>query len=1514
VFTSAPVRRLVGALIASTALGALFATSMVLPASAAETHGLTVSVRSVTGTPLSGVTVVAIAVENGKETKADLLPDGSYPKATAVTGKAGVYRFADLADVDHTFYFSTTSATAFSQLLGGASDIAQAEVVPAAQETLSVSLATNAVISGTVKSASAKAMNKAYVSAYRYTGSGWELYSTARTDSHGKYKLTDIDPGSYRLKFQGNGGTYPPMYSGGGAKLEGATTYSVGVGSTTTVNAAFPKGTGTISGSAKVDYQGYQEYGYFGMAKAQAFAIPVTVASEYPNTRTYDYDAQVASELTGKSGAYSIKNLPAGTYVVKVVPWYYNQSTAYVGYVDLTYARLITVVAGKTSSGNTAYSHQTDDGAALTVRVRAANGGAYVANADVLVQNDVYPDYFFAGTTDALGAVTFGVQGTDSTMQTGSYSVTVTSSGAYAPLTSALVVHGGQNYYDAYLSPPAMSAGFVAAPSISETALAVGTRYVVSAQAKRTTAKLSYQWMRDGRPIWGADDAAYTSTDGDVGKQLSVHVSSYQFGYPVDEADASVAGLIVSDESAPTVTTAPSITPLGEAHVGTVLHALPGAWSVHGLSYAFQWYRDGIPFENSGDSYTVTLGDLDSEFTVAVTASKAGHPDATASTPTGVTPVFAATVLSRSGVVVSSTKSGVSKGSLKFTAKPGTWTAPAAAFAYEWWRGGVKVADGATLVEKQNSANRGAPLEVHVTATAAGFGDGSAVVLARKASAALQRTATPVATVDGVGEPLTSASSIMFGHTVQISAGTWAHGADDLGTVLYSYQWIRKVGSATTKSISGATAATYTPTVADIGAKLSVKVSASSSRWASASAIVAVGSVVKSEDLVTSVTSLNLTGPAVTGVSLRAPAVTEWVAAGAVVSYQWYACVGVTCTEATLASKYTKISGATYTTWSVPTTYADGRVFVTITATKAGSSTARVSTPSIIVAPLKQIVVLARPVINSSNLVAVGYSQSATTTGFSTAQSVTRAWEGCFADCLSEGAVWVAATGTTNTYNGTFVPSASMWADGTTYIRVVDTATRDTYVSATAYSDPVPMVKGLMAPYVISSYSSVSANGTNSWKASLGINYLTSFMTMGVQWFVGGELRGTGLVFTATDDDAGKPVSAVRTFTATGYQDFQVGTQVRAGATSLVTEKSVTIVGGQYGGTLSVSDPFPWDVPDTPYAQWTVRYAWVVGNSNRGSAMTITPTAADVGSSARVLMTLESPVYGTFTRQVYLGGVLNGATIQPGPALELDSPVVISWGGDLLPGTPLTASAPSYAIEGVSSTYSWQRSADGSQWTDISGATSPTYTVALIDSTRQLRVVVTSSKAGHATISHASDPVQVLEGDVIRVLAAPVLFGDPRVGSTLTIATGSWTTGATPYIQWLLNGRAIPGATKSTYVPLALNVGDEISVRVTGKQSGRLDVVAETSAVTIARGAAPTVVTAPVISGTSTLTATPGVWTVSGLTFSYEWTLDGVVVSTTDTVVLLPDTTKADYTLTVRATRNGYEAGQYTTP
>jgi hypothetical protein len=1500
------LRRAGRVLLAAAVLGGLGATTIALPAAAAETHSLTVSVSNVTGTPLAGMAIYAIPVADGRVIQGDSKADGTNLKATAVKGKPGVYTFAALGDFDHTLYFATATKTTFAQLLGGASEIGRAQVIPSGQAKLTVSLASNALISGVVKTPSGKVMPKAIVTSYATDGNEWYEYSTVKADSKGAYVLRDVDPGSYRLKFTSPKLDYSPVYSGGASSFGDASAIVAGVGTTQTVNVKFPTGSGSITGTAKMILSDY--YGTYGLEGGYAIAYPVTEVDNYPyqSLRTVDTDSGVMSARTGKSGKWTIKNLRPGTYIVKILPGYYNESSLFVGGGTSSSATVHTVKAGKTTKAAKTTSILTKNGGSVVVTVKSASG-SLVANASVLLQSDAEPDYYYRGTTNSKGVVKFGRSGARHVIQPGYFTLTVTTGGLFRPTTESVSVHSSVNDETVYLYGPVGLPGFTVAPSIAQADLTVGTTYTVAATAKRTAAKLTYQWLRNGRPIYGATAASYTSRSGDIGSQLTVRVVSSTFGYPDDLATAAVAGLVVSSAIVPTNSIAPSVTPAQNAWVGTTLHVLPGEWNVAGLRFDYAWFRDGIPFENEGDAYVVQLDDLGSEFTATVTASKKGHPDATATTVAGVTPVAAPATEPASGVTVSSTTKGVAKGSTLFTANPGTWTALAPAFTYSWFRGGVEVGTGATFIEKSTAAELAQVLEVRVSATAPGFDDGSATAVARASTQPLQLVHAP--TVSSSGQAVAAASPVAAGDELVAATGIWHRAGEDSGDVAYSYQWLRKVGKAKAVKISGATRATYTPTTSDIGAVLSVTVSARSDRWGAATTTVAAGTGVGARDLLAVADSITVNGYGVIEYYLVAQSVAGYTEKGAAVAYQWYGCKLPACTADSPIGSFSKISKATSSQYRVPASYAEGRIYVKVTATKKGSQTATLSSAPVAIAATDHMVVASDPVISANNGTDVEDEYYGNDGSFTNYPNVERLWEVCYSDCLSSTATWQPAGGRKAGY--AFKPDGSTWGTGESYLRLTNIATADGFVEARAHSAPLPIVgkstviltQGLQLP-------PITKLSTTSWAISTTQGSVPAHVETSTTWYVDGVERGTGPTFTATPDDAGKKIYAIRWFSSPGYLDWSPVTVVQAGAAFAPVARDVTVSGGQFGEPLSVSEAVPWDLPQYPGANWTVEYYWSINHLYRRGGANYLPLPGDVGGNVtQVEIRATSPLFGELVKRYTVS-----IPVTPGVALDPLAPVTIGGSDALLPGVTLSSSAPAYPVAAVISTYQWQSSRNGTAWVNIPGATAATFATGLEHSNAYIRLIITAKKGGHPTSTITTDPVRVLEGDVVHNLGVPVLSGDPRVGSTLTATFGAWSKGTTIRVEWLLNGRAIAGATGATYVPLATHAGDEISVRVTGSQSGRLDVAAESSAFEIEKALAPTVTSSPVITGTTTLTATPGVWTASGLTFDFEWTKDGEIVGTADSIVVAPGASKSDYRLTVRTTRYGYDTGVWSQP
>ncbi|WP_243847455.1 endo-1,4-beta-xylanase [Microbacterium ulmi] len=130
---------------------------------------------------------------------------------------------------------------------------------------------------------------------------------------------------------------------------------------------------------------------------------------------------------------------------------------------------------------------------------------------------------------------------------------------------------------------------------------------------------------------------------------------------------------------------------------------------------------------------------------------------------------------------------------------------------------------------------------------------------------------------------------------------------------------------------------------------------------------------------------------------------------------------------------------------------------------------------------------------------------------------------------------------------------------------------------------------------------------------------------------------------------------------------------------------------------------------------------------------------------------------------------------------------------------------------------------------------------------------------------------------------APAVTGDIVKNETVTASPGVWSVeGATFAYQWLIDGKPVKKATGATYKIQGSDVGKKLSVIVTATVEG-LDPVSATSAavkVLDKKPAAPlTNVQPPTVEGDpvegSTVSANPGVWSIDGACFTYQWLIDG---------------------------------------
>src|ERR1700730_9629679 len=149
-------------------------------------------------------------------------------------------------------------------------------------------------------------------------------------------------------------------------------------------------------------------------------------------------------------------------------------------------------------------------------------------------------------------------------------------------------------------------------------------------------------------------------------------------------------------------------------------------------------------------------------------------------------------------------------------------------------------------------------------------------------------------------------------------------------------------------------------------------------------------------------------------------------------------------------------------------------------------------------------------------------------------------------------------------------------------------------------------------------------------------------------------------------------------------------------------------------------------------------------------------------------------------------------------------------------GQTLTASTGAWTNSPTVFVYQW-----ASAGAPISGATASSYIPVTSDIGNALAVYVTAANTGGSSPPVTSAPT----GAVINIIPAnstvPMISGTAQVGQTLTATTGTWTNNPTPFTyQWNRAGAAISGATASSYVPVAADVGNTLTVSVIATNSG----------------------------------------------------------------------------------------------
>jgi peptidoglycan hydrolase-like protein with peptidoglycan-binding domain len=256
-------------------------------------------------------------------------------------------------------------------------------------------------------------------------------------------------------------------------------------------------------------------------------------------------------------------------------------------------------------------------------------------------------------------------------------------------------------------------------------------------------------------------------------------------------------------------------------------------------------------------------------------------------------------------------------------------------------------------------------------------------------------------------------------------------------------------------------------------------------------------------------------------------------------------------------------------------------------------------------------------------------------------------------------------------------------------------------------------------------------------------------------------------------------------------------------------------------------------------------------------------------------------------------------------ALDSKTPTI---SGTTRVGQTLTASVAKWGPGTVALAYQWYRSG-----TAVSGANQTTYTLQAADAGKAITVVVTGTRTGYTVTSRSSAATKAVESNALSTAPVPTIKGTARVGQELTATAGTWKPApVTLAYQWLRDGTAIAGATKSTYTVQAADVDARLTVAVTGTKAG-YEATTKTSTETekVAKGALSA--KKPVIRGTRnvgvTLKALAGTWSPSGVKLTYQWYRgDAEIKGATKTSYKLTKSDKGKkLTVVVTGAKDGYE-------
>jgi hypothetical protein len=636
---------------------------------------------------------------------------------------------------------------------------------------------------------------------------------------------------------------------------------------------------------------------------------------------------------------------------------------------------------------------------------------------------------------------------------------------------------------------------------------------------------------------------------------------------------------------------------------------------------------------------------------------------------------------------------------------------------------------------------------------------------------------------------ITRPATALASGAVRISRSSYYDGTMRAGDVLtaligatweansYSYQWLRNG-----KVISGATKSTYTLNASDVGKAIKIKLtgkvgSKSATATDPASYYSGYGPIAKGV-MSQGTVSINASTPVLTAV----PA--NWTTPSVTFKYQWL-------------RNGAKISGATKSTFSPTATDSGKSLSVTVTASKSGFSSKSATSAA------KNYTVL---VTGGAAAITGAAKVGATLTATSSLTFATQVPSAAIASPVRTYQWYRSGTAISGATASTYVATSSDYAKTLT---VKVSGSTPGYASAGALSPAsAKVVKGTIAGSLSAATVTKSVPSGILLTASLGAGVVTEpGVSLSYQWYRGTSAisKATKSTYAPTSSDYGKLLNVKITVKKSNYDTAVIAsTPVNYSVTpSTVTPVIANAGGAAVGTTLTLAArtytnggvaAYQW-LRDGKTITGATAASYLLGAGDKGKAISVKVSAAAAG---------------------FLTSTSTSAATQ-----KVNTSAQSAW--NVAPSMVKTAAtitftaAPGVTEPGVKVSYQWYRGT-----TAISKATKSTYKVTSASYGKDIKVRVTTTKTGYTTVVAYSTPQSV---SVMPVSKPKPTIDDttPIIGQTLAASLPTYSQSINPPVyQWYASGKAIAGATSSTFTVQNAQKGKTISVKVVASATGFL--------------------------------------------------------------------------------------------